>query len=124
MKNLYVILCLVFAVYVSSCSKKGDAAPTPHTITVTVNGSAGFTATLNVLKTTQTMATTLDKKTVDGAYTFTTTLNSGDEVHLEIQTSSENLMSYKITDNAATGIEATNREVGSFTKFSVDYTVQ
>lgn len=125
MKYLYLIACVIISCSVFSCSKKNNPAPMAHTIKVTASGTAQFIAIVKVTKVDATTSTTLDTRSVaSGSYDFTTSLNSGDMVHLEIQTSSENTVSYTITDNAAIGLQQSGRELGSFSKLMADYTVK
>ena len=117
-----IVLCVCF----SACSKKGNAVPTPHTITFMATGSAGFTGIVSVLKITSTVSTVLDIKTVTAgqSYDYTTNLSAGDVVNLEMQTSGGNLISYSITDNGAIVVQQSGREVSSFSKIAVEYTVK
>jgi hypothetical protein len=125
MKYLYICLALLVCISMSSCSKKGDAMPTPHTIKFTATGTASFTAVVSVIKSTSTTSTTLDTKAVatGTAYDYSTSLNSGDIVHFEIQTMGENSVSYTITDNGMAVAQQTNQELGSFSKTTADYTI-
>jgi hypothetical protein len=125
MKYLYICLALFICISIASCSKKGDAMPTPHTIKFTATGTASMTAVVSVIKATATISTTLDTKTVaTGApYDYSTSLNSGDVVHLEIQTMMENTVSYTITDNGTAVAQQTGIELGSFSKTTANYTI-
>ena len=125
MKYLSICLALFICVSIASCSKKGDAGPAPHTIKFTATGTASFTAVVSVIKTTATTSTTLDTKTVaiGTSYDYSTVLNSGDAVHFEIQTMGENSVSYTITDNGTVAAQQTNKELGSFTKTTADFSV-
>lgn len=125
MKYLYICVALFVCVYIASCSKKGDTMPTPHTIKFTATGTASFTAVASVIKATSTTSTTLDTKKVDtgATYDYSTLLNSGDIVHFEIETMGENTVSYTITDNGTVVAQENNKELGSFSKTTADYTV-
>ena len=125
MKYLSICLTLFICLSIASCSKKGDATPTPHTIKFTATGAASFTAVVSVIKTTASTSTTLDTKTVatGTTYDYSTILNSGDAVHFEIQTMGENTVSYTITDNGTVAAQQTNKELGSFTKITADYSI-
>jgi hypothetical protein len=125
MKCLYISLALFVCLSIASCSKKGDAMPTPHTIKFTATGTASFTAVVSVIKATATTSTTLDTKTVDTGttYDYSTLLNNGDIVHFEIQAMGENSISYTITNNGTVVAQENNKELGSFSKTTADYTI-
>jgi hypothetical protein len=125
MKYLSICLTLFICLSIASCSKKGDAAPTAHTVKFTATGTASFTAVVSVIKITASTPTTLDTKTVatGTTYDYSTVLNSGDAIHFEIQTMGENTVSYTITDNGTVAAQQTNKELGSFTKTTADYTI-
>jgi hypothetical protein len=125
MKYLYICFTLLVCISIASCSKKGDAMPTSHTIKFTATGTASFTAVASVIKATATTSTTLDTKTVATGtpYDYSTSLNSGDIVHFEIQTMGENSVSYTITDNGTAVTQQTNKELVSFSKTTADYTI-
>jgi hypothetical protein len=125
MKCLYISLALFVCLFIASCSKKGDAMPTPHTIKFTATGTASFTAVVSVIKATATTSTTLDTKTVDTGttYDYSTLLNNGDIVHFEIQAMGENSISYTITNNGTVVAQENNKELGSFSKTTADYTI-
>lgn len=124
MKYILIVAALITCFSVSSCSKKGNAAPTPHTITITANGSAEFAIALSVIRNDVTTSAPLENKTVTGSYSYTTQLNTGDLVQLSIQTSAANVVSYTITDNGATGLQVTDKELGSFSRVTGEYTVK
>lgn len=125
MKYLYVLAIIATCFLTASCSKKGNPAPIPHTIKITASGTSPFTVTVSSILSTAVTATVLDTKTVStGSYEFTTMLSTDDVVHLEIQTMSENIVSYNITDNGAAGAQQTDKEMSSFTKVTADYTVK
>ncbi|RFZ82747.1 hypothetical protein DYU05_11275 [Mucilaginibacter terrenus] len=124
MKYLYITAVLLGLAMFTSCGKKNDTGPVPHNIKVVATGSANFTALLSVIKSTSTTSSTLDTKAVTtGSYEFSTPLSSGDRVHFEIQTTGENVVSYTITDNGATAAQQTDKELSSYTKTFVDFTV-
>ncbi|AMR30958.1 hypothetical protein A0256_05710 [Mucilaginibacter sp. PAMC 26640] len=124
MKYLYAIATMMICCTMLSCSKKSNPAPMAHTIKVTATGTADYTVVLSVIKSDATTGTPLETKPVSGgSYDYSTSLNPGDLVHLEIQTSLANTISYSITDNGAPGTSENGRELGSFSKLTADYTV-
>ena len=126
MKKILLMAGLMLCLFFAACSKKGDATPTSHTIKFSATGSAGFTGVVSVLKTTSTVSTALDTKTVTvgQSYDYTTNLSVGDVVNFEMQTSGENLLSYSITDNGTVVVQQSGKEVSSFSKISAEYTVK
>ncbi|WP_143822062.1 hypothetical protein [Mucilaginibacter pedocola] len=126
MKLTVIVFAFVGCIVLFGCGKKGDATPTPHTIKVTVAGTASYSVSLSAIKAEETVSTALDTKTIaSGTYEFTTTLTAGSVVHLEVQNSNgENTVAYAITDNDATGTTDSGRELGSFSKIVAEYTVR
>lgn len=126
MKYAIVLLSLMGCMLLSSCSKEaGTVAPSPHTIKVVVSGTASYTVTLSAIKADETVSTALDTKTVaSGGYTFTTGLAAGSQVHLEIMNGAgENTLSYSVSNSGVSGISDSDKELGSYSKITVDYTV-
>lgn len=125
MKHLYICLAAIICFSAMSCSKSGTPAPAPHTIKITATGTASFTAVVSAIKTTSAASQTLEAKTVTTGtnYSYTTTLNTGDALHFEIQTMSENTVNYSITDNGTIAAQQSGKELISFSKTTADYTV-
>lgn len=123
MKYLYICLALITCFAISSCSKKGDATPAVHTIRFQATGTASFTAVVSVVRSSATTSTTLDTKTVatGTTYDFSTPLNSGDAIHFELQTMTENSVSYTVSDNGTVVSQVSGKELGSFSKTSADF---
>ncbi|WP_374948510.1 hypothetical protein [Mucilaginibacter sp.] len=123
MKYLYICLALIACLAVTSCSKKGDAQPTVHTVRFQATGTASMTAVVSVVRASTTTSTTLDTKTVatGTTYDFSTPLNNGDAIHFELQTMSENAVSYTVSDNGTIVSQVTGKELGSFSKTTADF---
>ncbi|MBD1393562.1 hypothetical protein [Mucilaginibacter glaciei] len=125
MKYLYIFMALVAGFTISSCSKGGDATPFVHNIRFQATGTAAITPLVSVMKSSAVTSTTLDTKTVatGTAYDFTSAFTAGDVVHFEIQTMTENSISYTISDNGTVVAQVTGKEQGSFSKITLDFPV-
>jgi uncharacterized membrane protein YcgQ (UPF0703/DUF1980 family) len=126
MKYLYKMLLAIACLAVISCGKKNNNDTiVPHTIKVSASGTAQFTTVVSAIRSSEVTAATLDTKTVTtGSYEYSTSLNAGDLIRVEIQTSGENTINYAITDNGTTITQEVGKELGSFTKVNAEYTVK
>jgi hypothetical protein len=85
-----------------------------------------YYSTVYVTKKGETSATLVNNKTVTtGSYEYTATLNVGDVMLFDTQTTATaNTLNYTITNNGAVDGQLINKEMGTYTKISVVYTVK
>jgi hypothetical protein len=129
MKYLLVALALVLCISITSCSKKDAAVPeiTTRTIKVVATGTAPeYYSTIYITKKGETNSTLVDTKTVTtGSYEYTTTLNVGDVMTFDTQTTAtSNTLNYTFTKNGVVDGQLTNKEMGMYSKITVVYTVK